>query len=223
MNLPQLQYLKGPMANIATSDQLQVKSADDIASDMLRSLKNGLITYGIANPNVGPNTDFGIIAQSLANEVAIAENNAVIAADSRMPDTAIGSDLDRILQNNGLARRPASSATGFVIASANATSLIPTGAQLLTPSGVKFFVVQGGSYANGASIKVQAIDTGSKTNVSAGTALTWTSQPAFFAPTALVDSNGLTDGVDAEDDTTARNRLISKLANPPGVETGHRL
>jgi uncharacterized phage protein gp47/JayE len=195
-----------------------VKSAVEIRDDMLRAVKNGLIESGVVNPNVSVSSDFGIIASAVANEVAIAENNVLIAGNQLMPDTATGTDLDRILSYYSIGRRPASSAIGNVIITASATTLIPTGAQLVSPTGLKYAVVTGGSYADQASIQIISIDTGSQTNLLAGTSLTWVASPPFVAPTVLVDAtNVVTGGTDAEDDETARARLLDRLANPPGA------
>jgi uncharacterized phage protein gp47/JayE len=204
---------------MSTSQQdIIVKSASDIQSDILRTIKNGLIENGVTNPNVSPSSDFGIVSAALSNEIAIAENNVVVAGNALMGDTAIGSDLDRILAYYGLARRPASSAIGSLIVSASGSSLVPNGAQLLSPNGLRYRVLLGGIYGNGASIKIQALDTGSQTDLTGGTVLTWVSTPAFFAPQASVSiTDPVTGGVDAEDDETARARLLARLASPPGA------
>ena len=203
---------------MATTPQpLIVKSVTDVRDDILRTIRNGLIEQGVSNPQVTLTSDFGLIAAALANEVATPANNAVLLADQAMPDTATGSDLDRILGFYNLTRRPASQSSGLIVATASASSFVPFGAQLVDAAGVKFQVTVGGTYSNGSFIPVQSVNAGSTTNEDAGTILTWVSPPAFFGPTASVSTiNPLTGGEDLEDDATARARLIAFLSNPPG-------
>ena len=204
---------------------LTVKTATQLASDIRRTIKNGLIENGISsNPNVGESSDFGLIAKGLSIEVAVALNNGVIEAEARMPDAAVGDDLDRLLTISGLVRRKASSAIGSAIVQANSSSLVPTGAQLQSPDGIKYAVTIGGIFGNLASVKIRSVDAGSTTNQEAGTTLTWVSPPAFFSPTATVSAiDVVKGGVDAEDDETARTRLLDHLAHAPGAGNASQL
>jgi hypothetical protein len=205
------------MATTVTPQPLIVKSGTDVRDDILRTIKNGLIEQGVVNPQVSVTSDFGLIASALGNEVAIPGNNTVLLADQSMPDTATGSDLDRILGFYGLTRRAASQSGGLVIANSASSAFVPLGSQLTDPSGVKFQVSVGGVYSNGSFIPVQSVDAGSQTNEDAGVSLTWVSPPAFFSPTVIVsDNTPITGGIDAENDETARSRLLSYLQNPPG-------
>lgn len=203
---------------MATTPQpLTVKAASEVRDDIMRTIRNGLIEQGISNPQVTLTSDFGLIAAALGNEVAVPANNTTIIADQAMPDTATGSDLDRLLGFYNLTRRPASQSSGLIVATTSATSFVPFGAQLVDASGIKFQVTVGGSYGNGAFIPVQSVNAGSNTNEEAGVTLTWAAPPAFFSPTATVSIiNPLTGGQDVEDDDTARTRLLAFLANPPG-------
>ena len=205
------------MATTTTPQPLTVKSTTEVRDDIIRTIRNGLIEQGISNPQVTLTSDFGLIAAALGNEVAVPAANTVLLFNQGMPDTATGSDLDRILGFYGLTRRVASQSAGLIVATTSATSFVPFGAQLVDGAGVKFQVVQGGSYGNGAFIPVQSINAGSNTNEDAGTTMTWVSPPAFFAPTATVSTiNPLSGGQDLEDDDTARVRLLAFLAAPPG-------
>lgn len=196
---------------------LIIKSATDTRDDILRTIRNGLIEQGISNPQVTINSDFGLIATALSNEVAVPANNAVLLANQDMPDTATGSDLDRILGNFGLTRRVASQSAGLIIATASAASFVPSNAQLVDSSGNKFQVTVGGSYSNGSLIPLQSVNAGTTTNEEAGVSLTWVSPPPFFAPTAVVSSiYPITGGQDAETDDAARSRLFDFFSNPPG-------
>jgi uncharacterized phage protein gp47/JayE len=191
------------------------KDPATIRDDYLRTVRYGLMARGIANPNIGPDSDEYVRAQGLANELAVVEANAIVKADDQMPDTATGAGLDRWLVAVGLSRRPAAPSIGSVVFSASAASLVTTGAQLVDAYGQVFKVTTGGTYNSGDLIPVLAVSTGALTNHAAGDVLQWQQAPAYSAPTALVGTGGLVNGGDAEDDESARNRLLQRLANPP--------
>ena len=72
----------------------QAKSADQVRADILRTISNGLtLNQGIATPNVGPNSDYYLIAQGVGNELAVVHANTVVQVDNNMPDTAGGTQL----------------------------------------------------------------------------------------------------------------------------------
>jgi uncharacterized phage protein gp47/JayE len=198
------------------------KTPKQVHDDGLRTLKNGLIQIGIASPNVGPNSDYDVLWTSIGNEIAVGQANAVVQADQLMPDTAAGANLDRWLTIFGIARRPAVGSFGNITITLSASStLIPTGAQLVSTTGLRYQVITGGTYATGTLVPIQAVDTGFATNLPNGTTLTWTNAPPFSAPTATVGTVGGTDGlIDGNDsevgvDEPPRQRLIQLLQNPP--------
>jgi hypothetical protein len=203
-------------------NSLVVKDPTTIRDDILRTLKNGLINRGITNPQVGPGSDAYLWATGLANEIAVANANAVIKGDSMMPDSATGSDtaaiadLARIGAVFGIYPAGASTSFGQVVFASSQTGPIVQGAQLLDSSGFRFQVSVGGIYANGATIPISSVDTGSKTNHVAGDTLRWVSAPPYSAPTAIVATGGITGGSDAETTEPFRSRLLARLQNPPG-------
>jgi uncharacterized phage protein gp47/JayE len=193
-----------------------VKAPQDILDSMLRTLRAGYAAAGIANPNLTQGSDDYIKCSALADQIAVALANLVVAADSVYPDTATGTDLDRILGVFGLARRSASQASGSIKIVATSSALIPTGAQLVSATGLLYTVAQGGLFSNGSIIPVVSKDTGSQTNLAVGAVLTF--QGGFSGvSSACTVSAALTGGVDAENDSTARSRLLSKLSNPPAL------
>lgn len=198
---------------------LIVKSNTDIASDIRRTIYNGLIQFGLAtNPNVGVGSDWGIGAQAVANEVTVPSSNAIVLANQMMPDTATGTNLDRILGFYGLTRRPASQSFGSVIVpTVGNSSFIPAGTQLADSSGNLFSVITGGVYGTGSSINVASVSTGASVNEEGGTVLTWQKTPPYFPNTVTVSlTNPITGGQAVENDATASARLLSYLGNPPG-------
>ena len=197
-----------------------VKDPITARDDMIRTYKNALINRGVPAPQVGPGTEPFVLFTAIANELAVANANVQIAADNQMPDTATGANLDRQLLVYGQPRRSAAGSVGRATFTSSATSLIPAGGQLLDTAGLRFQATLGGSVANGATFAISAIDTGKTTNHANGDVLRWVSQPPYSSPTvtvgALGGGDGLTGGVDTEDDPTAQARLLNYLANPPG-------
>lgn len=198
------------------------KSNVQIRDDILRVFKNGLIAKGIANPNVGPGSDYYLLATAFGNELAVVHANTTILADQLMPDTAAGDFLDRWLGLLGLSRRPAIGSTGLVTVTVSvASTLITAGMQLIDNVGLRYQVTVGGSYGNGQQVPVVAIDAGKATNHANGDTLTWVTAPAYTASTVTVGTpggtDGLTGGADSEVgiDEPPRQRLFSVLQNPP--------
>lgn len=196
-----------------------VKDPLTVRDDILRTLKNGLISRGVATPQVGPGSEAFIWATALANELSVVAANTIIKADAQMPDTATGSDLDRIVAIYGLARRAAGGSSGQMTITTSANTFIATGSQLIDSGGLRYTVSTGGTYTNASPtnlIAITALDTGKATNHAVGDVLRWVSAPPYAAPTTIVATGGLTGGVDLEDDNTLRARLFSRLQNPPG-------
>jgi hypothetical protein len=197
------------------------KSNVQIRDDILRTIKSGLIAQGIPTPNIGPNSDYYLIATALGNELAVPQANAVILADQLMPDTAAGSFLDRWLALVGLARNGATSSFGNITITTSANSLVPTNAQLVDNAGLRYQVTVGGTYANQAQIPVQSIDTGAATDHANGDTLTWVTAPPFAQQNVTVGlpggTDGLTGGADSEVgvDEPPRARLFALLQVPP--------
>lgn len=192
------------------------KDSSVIRDDILRTLRNGMVANGIANPQVGPGSDYYLKAQAIANELAVLAVNTQIKADAQMPDTAVGTELDRLLAQQGLARRAASNSTGGFTLDCSATTLVSVGAQMVDAAGLRYQVSVGGTYAAGSRVPLISIDTGKATNHAAGDALKWVAAPAFCNQTQIIASGGLTGGADVENDDTARARLYTRMQNPPG-------
>ena len=193
-----------------------VPDAGAIRDAWLRTIRNGLIQRGVAQPNVTPGSDYYVLAQGFGNEAAIAMANAQVAVDGIMPDTAVGTQLYRIGAALGLAPRAASGSVGVIQFSASAASLVGVGAQLIDSNSLRYQVTVGGTYNNGDLIQIAAIDTGSTTNLASGSTLKWNSPPPFSAPGAVVfGTSGLINGVDAEGDEAFRQRVFARLQNFP--------
>jgi Baseplate J-like protein len=199
------------------------KTPKQVHDDYIRTLRNGLIQIGIANPNVGQQSDYDKQATALGNEIAVGQANCVIMADQVMPDTAAGPIyLDRWLKLFGLTRNPATPSHGNItITLSTASTLIPTNAQLTDVAGLRYQVSVGGTYANQTQVPIVAVDLGTATNHNNGDVLTWVTPPPFAAPTVVVGTPGATDGlIDGANsevglDEPPRNRLFNVIQNPP--------
>ncbi len=195
----------------------EVRDQATIRDDMLRARRNGLILRGVPSPNVTPDSDEYVQAQALANELAVVEANCVIKADEAMPDTATGTALELRAAPYGLTKRPAGGSTGALTFSSSAASTVAAGSLLTDGAGLTYQVTVSSSYANGATIPIAAVSTGSGTNLAAGTRLRWQNAPAYSAADAPVWAGGLVNGTDAEDDETFRARFFAVLQVPPNA------
>lgn len=200
------------------------KTNTQIRDDFLRGLKNGLIAIGVSNPNIGPNSDYYLLATALGNEMAVDQANAIINADAQMPDTAAGAALDRWLSIFGLSRRPGIPSYGNISAPCSTTTtVVPALSQLTDTVGLRYQVTTGGIYtAVGGilSIPIVAIDVGKATNHVNGDLLKWVTAPAFCSTNTTVGAvggtDGLTGGFDSEVgvDEPPRNRLLQAMQSP---------
>ncbi|MFA5186343.1 MAG: baseplate J/gp47 family protein [Patescibacteria group bacterium] len=195
---------------------LTVLSPDEISNSYLRVVRAELISRGVANPNVTPGSDYAVRAAALAQQISPAMANAIIAADINMPDMCTAERLVRWLAIYGLSYRDAQGSVGNIVHSASSTGYVPHGAQLVNSSGLFYEVDVGGNYPNGASIPIRALSTGKSTNMLAGETLQWLVPPPYANSKVLVGVGGLIDGVDADTDTIARNRLLQHLRTPTG-------
>jgi hypothetical protein len=201
---------------MAQLKQFVVKSAVQVRDDILRTIKNGLVRQGVSSPNVGPSTDWYLIATSLGNELAVVGANAIVKCDDQMPDTAVTTGLARIATLLGLTKQSAKGSIGGVIITSSATTTIATNAQLSDSLGQRFAVTTGGTYATGARVPIYAISTGFSTNHAAGDVLQWASSPPYCSSKVTVATGDLVNGIDAEDDEALRERVLAALQVPPG-------
>lgn len=196
-----------------------VKTAEQIRNDILRTYSIGLQRRGVTNPNVAKGTEFYARAEAVSQQLAVCYANLPILADALMPDSAQGSDFQRIAAIYGLALGAAGTSAGSITFSRapSGSSLVAQGAQLLDDDGQSYQVTVGGSYASGDPIPIASISTGASTNLVAGTVLRWATPPAFSDSTAAVSNGGLTGGTDAETIEGLRARLLDRLRTPPAA------
>ena len=66
---------------------LVIKTALQVHDDFIRTVKNGLISIGILNPNIGPGSDYDLLAWGIAYAIAPVHANTAISNNNIMPDT----------------------------------------------------------------------------------------------------------------------------------------
>ncbi len=189
---------------------------------MLATFKAAMQNNGYANVSVDPGSDFYIGFLGPANQIAVLYSALTLQANAQMPDTATGDDLTRLMTMYGLTRRSASVSEGFITITCSVPTTVALGATLSGTNSLIYEVVQGGIYSNGQTIPVQSVDTGTQTNLPVGSVLTWITTPASTQATAVAFS-AITGGVDAENDATARARLLQHLQNPPAFGNWQQL
>ena len=194
--------------------QFTVPSANDILAAALQTYQAQALVNGYqVSPD--PGSEVYVRFLTFAQLLAVAYNIMQQQMDARLPDTATGSDLDRVLNQFGLQRKPATSAEGFIQLIASAPQALAVGMQLSATNSLLYQVSQSGIYAPNANVPVTAIDVGSATDLGIGSIMTWSSPLALMQTTAPV-SVALTGGSDQETDAQARVRLLQTLQNPPG-------
>ena len=206
---------------MAEPKEFVVKTREQIREDYTRTISAGLVALGIPNPNVSEGTLDYLRGDALGAFGEDIGNLVQIKADAAMPDTAGKNDpedLFRIARILKKSLRAAGPSRGKIIleTSTDASIGIPSGAQLVDDSGLTFEVSVPGPYVDGDEVSCQSVDTGTATNLAAGTTLRWVSPPPFVTKTAVVASGGFLYGVDQEDIEGLRERVIDHYANPPG-------
>lgn len=198
---------------------LGVKDAVSCQSDMLRVIKNGMTRLGIANPQVGPTTEFFLITRALANELTAAGYNAILSNDAQMPDTAQGDDMVRVAAIVNKAPQAAAPSVGPVILDSSADAPIPLGAKLTDSLGQTFVVVGGaGVRPPGSIITIEGDrgsgSVGSSTNRAEGDVLQWSDSIPYANSQVKVGAGGLINGVDADTTEVLRGRTLEVFQVP---------
>ena len=141
------------------------------------------------------------------------------ALDAHMPDTATGSDLDRVALAYGVTRKAAAFAVGAVTFTGAEGTEIARYVPVSTQAGFVFLTdAQAVIPAPGTvMVPVTAAQAGSRGNVPAGAV---TVLPIAVAGAAsAVNSQPMTGGADAESDDSLRERLLLRIRLPSASGT----
>lgn len=136
-------------------------------------------------------------------------------ARQAVPSLSSGTFLDAWLSTYGMARKPATAATGTLAGTGVNTTTLPSGTLLQTETGAQFATTAAAVVAGGViAPTVQALVEGAAGNLPAASTLRLVS-PVSGIDAAFVATDGLAGGADLESDTLALARLAQRLAYPP--------
>jgi uncharacterized phage protein gp47/JayE len=191
---------------------------DEILALVLGSMQIDAARRGL-DIDISPGSDHHIRAKAFSKRVSVAIANGQIARDNYNPLTATGDNLFALCALYGITQRPASKAAGYLIVRVSTGSApIPAGYRCTSPTGEKYQTTTAKTVTNTSpnnTIQIQAVEGGSSTNLSAGTQLTWDSSAiGNLLKPCTVDSQGIQNGTDADDEETMRRRLLAKLSRP---------
>lgn len=204
------------MALDLTPGVIVTKTRDQIRDQWTQDYK-----LRVPDAQVGPGTQPYVDASTAADAISFLVNDAIVIGNGTNLATSAGSWLLGIGESEGVFKRPAVGASGFVaVATSGGGGTILAGTEITEPnSGLRFQCTATALYANGASVPITGIDTGPATNFPAGTVMLWTASPPGIGPTATVvqqsDGSGLTGGREADTDEDYRLLIEEKRANPP--------
>jgi uncharacterized phage protein gp47/JayE len=142
--------------------------------------------------------------------------NLAWAARQLFPDTADAEYLDQWAAVWGLSRKQAAVAAGFVTLTGTNGSVAPEGTQLRNSAGAVVALVEDATIVAGtASVEVSALEPGALANVPEGGGLTFVSPVAGIQSSAVAGDGGISGGADAEPDDELRERLLTRIQQPP--------
>jgi uncharacterized phage protein gp47/JayE len=197
-------------------DGIIVKTRDEMRSLWLRCFK-----IRNANASIAQDTQPWVDASVAADVLSPMSLNARTIGRSIPLSEVSGARLDQRLSEHGLDPRfPETGSQGSVriIASATGANILAGTEATDADNSLRFKCVITGHYADGDSVPVAAIDTGTQTNLAPGSILIWSQGIAGLFSTCVVntqtDGTGLSGGRGEESDDEVRNRISSALANP---------
>lgn len=194
---------------------------DDIESDFQTKFGTDIA--------LGPNTNFGILARSLAWYLYQLIGQLQDVYYSAFVSTASGTALDRLADNVGITRKVAMPATGQLLITTDGEYLLQAGEEFETEGGVLYELIgdttttlqtDGKTYS--AMADVQCEDTGELGNSPAGT-VTLMANPDDMV-LSVTNPQPMGGGQDDETDEAFRARIISESkstesATVSGLET----
>jgi uncharacterized phage protein gp47/JayE len=133
-----------------------------------------------------------------------------------IPDTAEAEYLERWASIWGIFRKPAAAARGDITFSGTDGVTIPAGTVLQRSDGAEFSTDADGTVAAGTTtVACTAAAAGEDGKTPAGSQLTLVNPIAGIDATALVETEGLSGGVDVEADAALLVRLLARIQQPP--------
>lgn len=205
--------------------QANYPSSTELLNQVLSDLRYSYAIDGL-ECNLLEGGDHWKRAEVFCRRAAIAIANNKLSLANFSPLSAEGDDLVSLAGVFGVVPRVAVGAVGYLRCYGTAAAVIPfpDGFQATAPDGYKYQVsgaqtvtLVGATDAAGTAptVLVRAVGVGEETNQDATTSITW-DLGTFGAlkAEAKVDTGGLEDGTDEDDDDDLRDRLLRKLKSP---------
>lgn len=143
---------------------------------------------------------------------------AAWAARQGLPTTADDDGVQNWATVFGLARKPATFATGSIQVTGVNGTVVPFRKRVRRADGVEFVTTAASTIANGvASVPVQALTAGQAGNTGPGAAITFTAPVSGASSSAAVNAAGLIGGSDAETIEDLRERVLQRARQVPGA------
>jgi len=141
-------------------------------------------------------------------------------SDQILPDTAEAETLERHAAIWGVTRTAGANATGAVVFTGENGVIIPLETQLRRGDGILYKTTASATVAAGTvTFQVEALTSGEIANAAiGGTLIIVTPISGLSSSGAIIDDGnggGLTGGLDNEDDTGLRARVITRIQQPP--------
>jgi uncharacterized phage protein gp47/JayE len=157
-----------------------------------------------------------VFARVLAGAVHLLHGHLEFLAQQIFPDTSEVEYLERQANLFGLTRIVATFAIGNATATGSNGSIIPAGTVLQRADGVQYEVDTEAVVSSGtATLALTATVAGLAGNADVDVVLTFVSPIENVQATATVASGGLAGGADAETDDALRERLLTRMRQPP--------
>lgn len=152
--------------------------------------------------------------RAVAQESALVQNMMEITEQNYTIMNAKGAYLDAVAKDYGFYRKLAAYSVGEIMVTGTEGLLIPAGTEFSAPEyGVSFEVRQDGTITGGtATLEAQCTEFGSKGNVPAGVVTKLLSKLEGIE--SAVNNEPFTGGVDTEDDSNLRMRILFYIQNP---------
>jgi hypothetical protein len=174
---------------------------------------------GSPEPPIAPGSDSYLIAEANGQLGLVGLANIAIKAKAMSVLDAEGDDLDAIREGDGLPVVNPSGSTGKIRITVSGATTVVSGTMLKLPNGLRIQTVGVATNpADQAEIDVEAVDTGSLTNLKGGSAVQFVTAPTNVSKTAVVSSDfPLTGGTDTETDARKRERILNTRRNKPAA------
>jgi uncharacterized phage protein gp47/JayE len=163
---------------------------------------------------VGADSDHFVRASGVAAAIESLHHHVWWLARQLFPDTSDADILDRQASLYGLARKPASVASGSVTITGTAGTAVSAGIVLQAASGQQYEVTQDAAVGGGGTVDVAAwaLAAGTAGNLAPAAALSITPPIAGLSAAVVVTMDG---GEEAETDEALRARVLEIMRNAP--------